>query len=204
MKLSGLHFLLTYQCTFACDHCFVWGSPWQQGTMTLENIQNFLQQAKDTQSIKNIAFEGGEPFLYYGTLLQAVKMAAEMGFRVGIVSNAYWATSPQDALVWLTPFQGLIDGLTVSSDLYHYDEQLSRQAQSAQSAASELGISTIGLISVAQPEEINATRHVGQLPNGAGAVMYRGRAADKLAPRAEKMPWEGPRRIDMPLSGSTC
>ena len=38
MKLSGLHLLLTYQCTFECDHCFVWGSPWQTGTLTLEQI----------------------------------------------------------------------------------------------------------------------------------------------------------------------
>ena len=27
MKLSGLHFLLTYRCVYECDHCFVWGSP---------------------------------------------------------------------------------------------------------------------------------------------------------------------------------
>jgi len=48
MKLTGLHFLLTYQCPFECDHCFVWGSPWQSGVMTLADIRNFLQQARDT------------------------------------------------------------------------------------------------------------------------------------------------------------
>ena len=31
MKLTGLHLLLTYQCVLECDHCFVWGSPWQKG-----------------------------------------------------------------------------------------------------------------------------------------------------------------------------
>ena len=59
MVLSGLHFLLTYQCTLKCDHCFTWGSPWQQGTMTIADIHEFLQQAKDTGSITRIAFEGG-------------------------------------------------------------------------------------------------------------------------------------------------
>jgi len=29
MKLSSLHVLLTYQCNYECDHCFVWGSPRQ-------------------------------------------------------------------------------------------------------------------------------------------------------------------------------
>ena len=47
MKLSGLHILLTYQCTYECDHCFVWGSPWQKGTLTLEQIEEILDQAKD-------------------------------------------------------------------------------------------------------------------------------------------------------------
>ncbi|MFQ6004291.1 MAG: hypothetical protein ACE5OQ_02215, partial [Woeseia sp.] len=36
--LSGLHLLLTYACNYQCDHCFVWGGPWQSGTMTLATI----------------------------------------------------------------------------------------------------------------------------------------------------------------------
>ncbi len=36
MRLTSLHLILTYQCTFECDHCFVWGSPWQEGTMQLQ------------------------------------------------------------------------------------------------------------------------------------------------------------------------
>ena len=26
-QFSGLHLLLTYQCPFECDHCFVWETP---------------------------------------------------------------------------------------------------------------------------------------------------------------------------------
>ena len=47
MKLSGLHILLTYQCTYECEHCFVWGSPRQEGTLTLEQVEEILKQAKD-------------------------------------------------------------------------------------------------------------------------------------------------------------
>jgi hypothetical protein len=47
MKLTGLHFLLTYQCTFECDHCFAWGSPFQKGVMKLNEIRSYLQQAKE-------------------------------------------------------------------------------------------------------------------------------------------------------------
>ena len=57
MKLTGLHLLITYQCTFECDHCFVWGSPWQSGTMTLADIRNILQQAQTLDSVEWIYFE---------------------------------------------------------------------------------------------------------------------------------------------------
>ncbi len=190
MNLSGLHLLLTYQCTFECDHCFVWGSPWQSGTMTLENIREILHQAQDLGTVRSIYFEGGEPFLYYAVLLKGAREAAHLGFRVGIVSNAYWATDVADALAWLSPFAGLIQDLSISSDLYHYSEKISRQARNAHAAAQRLNI-PIGFISVAQPEEVNAGFASGQLPEGESAVMYRGRAATKLAGRAAPRLWLG-------------
>ena len=51
MRLTGLHLLLTYQCTFECDHCFVWGSPWQPGTMTVDAIDEILRQAQDLGTV---------------------------------------------------------------------------------------------------------------------------------------------------------
>jgi hypothetical protein len=44
--LSGLHLLLTYACNYECDHCFVWGSPSQSGTMTIETIEHILAEAE--------------------------------------------------------------------------------------------------------------------------------------------------------------
>jgi MoaA/NifB/PqqE/SkfB family radical SAM enzyme len=189
MKLTGLHLLLTYQCTFECDHCFVWGSPWQNGVMTLDAIERILQQVKITGNVDSIYFEGGEPFLYYGTLHKGVQMATGMGFQVGIVSNAYWATSYADALETLKPFSGLLVDLTVSSDLFHYSEKVSCQSQNATRASEALGI-PVGTICVAQPEETGATQTQGQLPPGEGGVMYRGRAAEVLSPRASLHPWQ--------------
>jgi MoaA/NifB/PqqE/SkfB family radical SAM enzyme len=188
MNLTGLHLLLTYQCTFECDHCFVWGSPWQEGTMTQADIRFYLQQARDTDTITSIYFEGGEPFLYYPTLCYGVKLAHDMGFTVGVVTNGYWATSLEDATTWLKPFAGLIADLSVSSDLFHYSEELSQQAKNARQAAEDLGI-PLGFISVAQPETSGSPTNLGQLTAEAG-VMYRGRAARKLVNKAKLQPWE--------------
>jgi hypothetical protein len=188
MELSGLHLLLSYQCTFECDHCFVWGSPWQDGTMTLDNIRQIIQQAIEAQSIRWIYFEGGEPFLYYGTLVKGVEMASAAGFEVGIVTNCYWANSLEDAVNWLSPLAPLIKDLSISSDLYHYDRKISQKAKNANDAAKALDI-PVGMISVARPENGAGSTH-GQLPTGESAVMFRGRAAVKLVAGVTLHSWE--------------
>jgi hypothetical protein len=113
----------------------------------VKNIDQILQQAKELGTIEWVYFEGGEPFLFYAVLLQGVQRAAQIGFRVGIVSNAYWATDTEDALQWLKPFAGLIQDLSISSDFYHSAEKLSEQANNAKAAAKKLGIS-VGYISI--------------------------------------------------------
>jgi hypothetical protein len=188
MELTGLHILLTYHCNFECDHCFVWGSPWQNGVLTLQQIRHALNEAKQTGSVEWIYFEGGEPFLYYPILREAVRVAHEMGFQVGIVTNAYWATSEEDALCWLTPFEGMVQDISASSDLFHYSEKLSEQARRATAAAERLGL-PIGVISIAQPDTNTCAQGSGQLPEGESGIMYRGRAADKLSSLARQHTW---------------
>jgi MoaA/NifB/PqqE/SkfB family radical SAM enzyme len=183
MKLSSLHILLTYQCTYECDHCFVWGSPWQSGVLTLAQLKNALEQAKEA-GVTSIYFEGGEPFLYYALLVKGVHLAAEMGFEVGIVSNAYWATSVEDATEWLRPLAGRLVDLTVSSDVFHCGESLGEKEQNALVAAKWLGIPQ-GVISIAEPESSSKEIH-GQIENQ-GAVMFRGRAASQLVSRAKRI-----------------
>lgn len=187
MKISGLHILLTYQCTYECDHCFVWGSPWQKGTLTLGQLEDILHQAKEA-GVNSIYFEGGEPFLYYAVLMTSVRKAADMGFSVGIVSNAYWAITVADAEEWLRPFVGRLVDLTVSSDLFHCSESLGERSQNALVAAKWLNIPT-AVISIAQPNT-DAKETRGQIEDQ-GAVMYRGRAAQTLVEKATHLPWEG-------------
>lgn len=178
MKLSGLHILLTYQCTYECEHCFVWGSPRQSGTLTLEQVEHILQQARDAE-VETIYFEGGEPFLYYAILAKSVHLAAGMGFSVGIVTNAYWANTVADAIENLQPFAGRVEDLTVSSDLYHCSECFGECPQNALVAAKWLGIPT-GMISIGQPEKVEHEQ---------SEVMYRGRAS-QLARNVTLHPWQ--------------
>ncbi len=191
--LTGLHLLLTLQCNFECDHCFVWGSPWLTETFTISEIRNVLEQARRMNTVEQIYFEGGEPFLYYSTLLNAVKLAYEAGFQVGVVSNGYWAISEEDAVECLRPFAGLLSDLSVSSDLFHYSHEQSAQSHFAASAAARLGIPS-GMICIAQPESTSARSSLGMIDSGntteGSRVMCRGRAAKTLAKLFDKQPAE--------------
>jgi hypothetical protein len=186
MKLNGLHLLLTYQCTFECDHCFAWGSPWQTGTMTSETIRCILKQAKEAGSVTWIYYEGGEPFLYYQTMIVGVNEAYSLGFNVGIVTNSYWATSEEDASLWLSPLVGKIQDLAISSDLFHFSEKESQQSKYVSNIADKLNI-PLGIICIEQPDNQGIST-IGQIPPESASIMYRGRATVKLAPKATLYP----------------
>ncbi len=188
IKLEGVHILLTYQCNYECEHCFVWGSPNQCGTMTLEQLQLVLQQADRMGSVEWIYFEGGEPFLYYTVLTEGVRMASRLGFKVGIVSNGYWATDLRDAVESLRPFKGLVQDLLISSDLYHGYSKSTRVARIARAAAGQLGI-PLNIITISRPDAAGGRPATGQIPSGESSVMHRGRASGALAARAHRTPW---------------
>jgi hypothetical protein len=187
--LTELHLLLTYECNYECDHCFVWGAPSQSGTMTVETIEHILDEADRLGSIEWIYFEGGEAFLYYKILRSGIRLSKERGFKVGIVSNAYWATTDDEALKWLKPIAASVDDLSISRDAYHGSDQEPEYTEIAHRVAQQLHIPT-DFISVAGPEDAGVSGAAGKLPAGDSAVMYRGRAAETLASRVEAKPWE--------------
>lgn len=190
MKPTGLHILLTYRCNYECDHCFVWGSPWQTGTLTLAQIDKIYRQAKEVGSIQEIYFEGGEAFLYHPVLVEAIVRAKQQGFNTGVVSNGYWATGREDAWIWLKPLSAAgLDRLEISCDLFHGDEEESIGSHPASEAAMELFIDT-GTISVDPPTGYRdpAEAPPGQTLTG-GGVMYRGRAAEVLVEGLPRQPW---------------
>jgi MoaA/NifB/PqqE/SkfB family radical SAM enzyme len=57
--LIGIHLLLTYKCNLECDHCFLYSGSHAQGTMTLPQIRNVLDESRRIGSVEWIYFEGG-------------------------------------------------------------------------------------------------------------------------------------------------
>jgi len=190
MSLTGIHFLLSYRCTDECDHCFLWSSPKARGTMTLAQIRDVLEQAKDLGTVETVFFEGGEPFLFYPIMLDGLREAASFGFETGIVTNCYWATCVEDAVRWLSPLAEIgVASVSLSSDLFHGEAMMTQAARNAIEAAQQLGLPE-NTITIEAPEGCGAVDQADKgEPIVGGAVRFRGRAVEKLLDGVPRRPW---------------
>ena len=190
--LTGLHFLLTYMCNLECDHCFVYSGPSAPGTFTSKQIHKLLGEATKIGTIEWIYFEGGEPFLFYPIMLEGVKMARNMGFQVGIVTNTYFATDDKDIEIWLKPLYELgIADLSKSNDPYHCEDETENPAIRARKVALKLNM-PVKEIRIEKPSvttDVDKGRDKGK-PIVGGSTMFRGRAVEKLSADLPQRCWE--------------
>ncbi len=192
--LTGIHFLLTLECNFECDHCFLFCGPHAGATFTLSQVKDVFSEIEKIGAIDNVYFEGGEPFIYYPIMLEGIKMARRMNLDVGIVTNAYFATSEEDAEIWLRPIVDMgISYLSLSDDAYHGGEDTS-PAKIAHKAAEKLGL-PVGSICIEEPRvEMDTDRGEDKgEPVIGGDVLFKGRAAEKLT---EGLPTKNWRKFD--------
>ncbi|MBN2156610.1 MAG: radical SAM protein [Candidatus Lokiarchaeota archaeon] len=191
--LTQLHLLLTYTCNYECDHCFLYCNPSSKGTFTLKQIRHILDEAFKIKTIEWIYFEGGEPFLYYPLLVEGVKLARDYGFKVGIVTNSYWATNEEDAELWLHNIaKSGVTAMEISNDDFHFVDDDRNLPIIAQKVAEKLRIPSISTITIDKPE---IDLHSKEAKNKGSAIMkggavFRGRAVEKLIFGLPTRPWE--------------
>ena len=178
--LKEIHFLLTYTCNLECDHCFVYSCPQAKGTFTLSQIRKVLDELTRIGTVQWVYFEGGEPFMFYPLLLEGIKLAREMGFKTGVVTNAYGATSEEDAELWLRPLYELgVSDLTISDDVLHYEDEKDSPAKKALAVAKRLGIPS-GSICIEKPRGYRGSDKSGEPLLDDGGLLLKGRAVEKL------------------------
>ena len=92
-----LSLITTHRCTAACDHCCFSCHPERDEHVPVPNLHKYIEQAAEVDSIKVVAFTGGECFLLGKDLDELVNTASRNRLRSRFVSNGYWASSPREA-----------------------------------------------------------------------------------------------------------
>lgn len=189
MPIIELDLLLTYKCNFECDHCFVYSHPDAKGVMKISDIREILKEAEKIGNIELIYFEGGEPVLYYPIMLWGLREAKRLGYKTGFITNAYWATSVEDAKEWLKPFCEVgVSDVVISDDAFHYGEEEENLAKHAYEAAIDLGL-PVSTIALEDPKEYMIGKEWKGKPVTEGAVLFKGRAVEKLVESLPRKPW---------------
>lgn len=188
--LKEIHFILTYVCNFECDHCFLYCSPHAKGSFTLGQVRDVLDDLQKITAIETVGFEGGEPFLFYPLVLESVRRTREIGFKTTIQTNCYWATTEEDAELWLKPLRELgLSALEVSDDAFHHEDEDANSAKCALAAAKNLNMNA-GSICIRNPATQACIEETKGTPIYLGGPKLRGRAVDKLTKGLPTRSWE--------------
>ncbi len=114
-----LHFVYSFECNLHCQHCLYRCGPREKVTMGISRAKRFLEQAH-TAGIRQIVFNGGEPFRYYADVRVLIQYARERRMGCALISNGSWGTTRGRARDHLADLkkQGL-RSITLSTDRYH-------------------------------------------------------------------------------------
>lgn len=191
MPCTAVHVLLTYRCTDACKHCFVFSGPHQLATYTMGRLETAISQIRRAPQVRWIYFEGGEPFLYYPLLLEAVRCATDRGLATAVVTNGYWITSERDLGFALRPLVAAgLKKLQVSIDDLHRYRRLEHLKPQLLDMARRFRL-TCQILSVEVPvsDEEPLLERKGQTITQ-GEIAFRGRAVTQLAPDQAAWAWD--------------
>jgi hypothetical protein len=108
-------------------------------------------------------------------VLEGVKRARAMGFQVGVVTNAYFATTVEDARLCLQSLAELgISDLSISDDAYYWENTEDIQPKRALACARGLGM-PVSALCIEEPR-IEQTSEPGAGHRAKGApVVGKGR-----------------------------
>jgi hypothetical protein len=110
----------TEQCPAECAHCVVMAGPRRVGFLDRGVARGAIRGAAAVEGLRFVILTGGETFLALENVVSMCREAREWGLRTRVVTNGFWARSPEEARRTLERLAGEgIDQLAVSFDQYH-------------------------------------------------------------------------------------
>lgn len=138
-----LVFNITLQCPLKCAHCCFSSDMFQQGHLSLADVERAIEQGARIGTLEIVQFVGGDPFLHADIMAKAIAVARRHGLAAGATTSAYWAKTPERARKVLAPLAdaGMTE-ITLSYDDAHAAFVKLDSVRNALEAALSHGLST--------------------------------------------------------------
>lgn len=120
--LSSAGIILSYKCNSRCRHCLYCCSPQWKDWMGVDLLKAIYEGTlASARSRRGFHLAGGEAFLNFPLLLQAVELASHYGIPLDYVeTNAGWFTDEESAVEKLTQLRDAgLSCLLVSASPFH-------------------------------------------------------------------------------------
>ena len=132
---------LTLQCPLRCGHCCYRSDMGQHGCLDLAAACRAIDDAARMDSVQQVSFVGGDPFLVPDLMRQALQHARSHGLQGTATTSAFWARSAARARAMLEPLvQAGLGELVVSYDDAHAEFVPLRNVENAVAAAREFSL----------------------------------------------------------------
>ena len=139
--LKSVGLMMTYRCQVVCPHCIVQAGPDRCEAMSTEDACRWTREIAQYEGgrIRYLALTGGEPFTNVETLRIVTEYASLHGLAPSVVTNAFWASTPERAIEVLESIPA-IKILSISTDRYHQLAIPLQRVRNAVTAAETCGV----------------------------------------------------------------
>lgn len=91
--MRNIAFGYSTRCNIRCAHCVAADNRPAPQKMELARAKDIIREMA-ASGVTGISFTAGEPFLYFDDILELVDLCRGFGIYTRIVTNSFWATSP--------------------------------------------------------------------------------------------------------------
>jgi len=155
MFQTAIGLSITARCPIQCAHCIIDAGPRRKEEMQAGKAVDWVRQSARYESgkIKTVIITGGEPFCAPALLKTILEASASLGLVSVVVTNAFWAHSPEIAEKTLGQYPW-IDMLSISTDKYHRRFIPITKVRNAMHAAKKMNIPFNAAVCIESEEDL--------------------------------------------------
>ncbi|MCP3940357.1 MAG: radical SAM protein [Desulfobacteraceae bacterium] len=94
--MRKLAFGYSTRCNIKCEHCVAVQDIPDTRKMDHTRARKIIVEMAQA-GVGGISFSAGEPFLYFNEMVDLVKLCSQMGIYTRIVTNSFWARTPESS-----------------------------------------------------------------------------------------------------------